>query len=188
MSVSVSRRRGWRTRSRPSTGACCEGPPPAQAHGREGLRGAPARAPARAARARNRRAVPRSRRPQIGRAADARPARGAGGTRESVRCGFDAVRAARSRGTVHPGRCASQLSSVAKQGAREAVESRREIIRLFDLSRDILLTTESDTALPAFARHVARRFKLEAVAIACRRRGDGRAPGRRSYSGHQPAT
>ena len=57
------------------------------------------------------------------------------------------------------------MSSLAKHRTREAVESRREITRLFDLSRDILLTTESHTALPAFARHVARRFELDAVAI-----------------------
>jgi two-component system sensor histidine kinase KdpD len=60
---------------------------------------------------------------------------------------------------------ASQLSSAAQQRAREAVESRREVTRLFDLSRDILLTTDSDDALPALSRHVARRFDLEAIAI-----------------------
>lgn len=60
---------------------------------------------------------------------------------------------------------ASQLSSAAQERAREAIESRREVARLFDLSRDILLTTDSDDALPAVARHVARRFDLEAVAI-----------------------
>jgi two-component system sensor histidine kinase KdpD len=60
---------------------------------------------------------------------------------------------------------ASQLSSAAKQRAREAVDSRREVSRLFDLSRDILLTTDSRDALPALARAVARRFDLQAVAI-----------------------
>ena len=59
----------------------------------------------------------------------------------------------------------SQLSSAAQDRARDAVESRREVARLFDLSRDILLTTESADALPIVARHVARRFDLEAVAI-----------------------
>jgi two-component system sensor histidine kinase KdpD len=59
----------------------------------------------------------------------------------------------------------SQLSSAAQDRARDAVESRREVARLFDLSRDILLTTESAEALPVVARHVARRFDLEAVAI-----------------------
>lgn len=37
--------------------------------------------------------------------------------------------------------------------------------RLFDLSRDILLTSETDSALPALARHIARRFELDAIAI-----------------------
>jgi len=60
---------------------------------------------------------------------------------------------------------ASQLSSAAQNRTREAVDSRREVARLFDLSRDILLTTDSADALPALARHVARRFDLEAVAI-----------------------
>ena len=60
---------------------------------------------------------------------------------------------------------ASHLSSAAQQRAREAVESRREVARLFDLSRDILLTTASEDALPAVARVVARRFDLRSVAL-----------------------
>jgi two-component system, OmpR family, sensor histidine kinase KdpD len=60
---------------------------------------------------------------------------------------------------------ASQLSAAAKDRAREAVARRQEVSRLFDLSRDILLTTESDGALPVLAQHVARRFELETVAI-----------------------
>jgi two-component system, OmpR family, sensor histidine kinase KdpD len=60
---------------------------------------------------------------------------------------------------------ASQLSSAAQQRAREAVESRREVARLFDLSRDILLTTASEDALPAIARIVAHRFGLQAIAL-----------------------
>lgn len=67
---------------------------------------------------------------------------------------------------------ASQLSSAAQARAREAVESRREVARLFDLSRDILMTTDSDDALPALARHVARRFDLGRVAI-CLPHGGG---------------
>ncbi len=59
----------------------------------------------------------------------------------------------------------SQLSSAAQERARDAIESRREVARLFDLSRDILLTTESEEALPVVARHVSRRFDLEALAI-----------------------
>jgi len=60
---------------------------------------------------------------------------------------------------------ASQLSAAAQKRTNEAVESRREVARLFDLSRDILMTTDSEDALPALARHVSRRFDLDAVAI-----------------------
>ena len=60
---------------------------------------------------------------------------------------------------------ASKLSAAAKDRTREAVARRQEVSRLFDLSRDILLTTESDGALPVLAQHVARRFELETVAI-----------------------
>lgn len=60
---------------------------------------------------------------------------------------------------------ASQLSAAAKDRTRDAVARRQEVSRLFDLSRDILLTTESDGALPVLAQHVARRFELETVAI-----------------------
>jgi len=60
---------------------------------------------------------------------------------------------------------ASQLSAAAKARTRDAVARRQEVSRLFDLSRDTLLTTESDGALPVLARHVARRFELETVAI-----------------------
>ena len=37
--------------------------------------------------------------------------------------------------------------------------------RLFDLSRDILLTTDSESAIHDVARYVARRFELEGIAI-----------------------
>ena len=60
---------------------------------------------------------------------------------------------------------ASKLSAAAKDRTRDAVARRQEVGRLFDLSRDILLTTESDGALPVLAQHVARRFELETVAI-----------------------
>lgn len=60
---------------------------------------------------------------------------------------------------------ASQLSSAAKERARDAVARRQEVTRLFDLSRDILLTTEKESALPALARHIARRFELDSVAV-----------------------
>ena len=59
----------------------------------------------------------------------------------------------------------SQLSAAALARAREAVERRNELARLYDLSRDVLLTTESSNTLDALARHIARRFELERVAI-----------------------
>ncbi len=61
---------------------------------------------------------------------------------------------------------ASQLSSTARAKAREAVERRNEVTRLFDVSRDILLTTDGEGAATAVARHVSRRFELGIVAIA----------------------
>jgi two-component system sensor histidine kinase KdpD len=60
---------------------------------------------------------------------------------------------------------ASQLSAAAKARTRGAIDSRNEITRLFDLSRDVLLTGESGGSLNALARHVARRFELSRVAI-----------------------
>jgi len=61
---------------------------------------------------------------------------------------------------------ASNLSTVAHQRTDEAVSRRDELARLFDLSRDVLLTTESHEAMPSLARAVARRFDLAFVAIA----------------------
>jgi two-component system sensor histidine kinase KdpD len=60
---------------------------------------------------------------------------------------------------------ASHLSTSARQRAREALERRNELTRLFDVTRDILLTTEREGAMDATARHVARRFELESLAI-----------------------
>ena len=60
---------------------------------------------------------------------------------------------------------ASQLSAAVRQRAREAEARRLEVTRLFDLSRDILLTTDSERAMADVARYVARRFELETVAI-----------------------
>ena len=60
---------------------------------------------------------------------------------------------------------ASTLSSAARDRAHEAESRRLEVDRLFDLSRDILLMTDSEGALVALTRHVARRFELAAVAI-----------------------
>ena len=44
--------------------------------------------------------------------------------------------------------------------AREAIARRNEVTRLFDLTRDVLLTTETAGAVEALARHVARRFEF----------------------------
>jgi two-component system sensor histidine kinase KdpD len=60
---------------------------------------------------------------------------------------------------------ASQLSAAARARTRDAIESRNEVTRLYDLSRDVLLTGESGGTLNALARHVARRFELPRVAI-----------------------
>jgi two-component system sensor histidine kinase KdpD len=59
----------------------------------------------------------------------------------------------------------SQLSSSARARAREAVARRDELSRLFDLSRDILLTTESTEAHRSLARSITRRFDLDYAAI-----------------------
>jgi two-component system sensor histidine kinase KdpD len=61
---------------------------------------------------------------------------------------------------------ASHLSSTARARAQEAVERRNEVARLFDVSRDVLLTTDTHEANVAVARHVARRFELPVVTIA----------------------
>jgi two-component system sensor histidine kinase KdpD len=60
---------------------------------------------------------------------------------------------------------ASNLSAAAQDRTREAIERRNEVTRLFDLTRDVLLTTDTAGAIDALARHVARRFDLARVAI-----------------------
>lgn len=60
---------------------------------------------------------------------------------------------------------ASELSSVAQRRAREAIARRNEVTRLFDLTRDVLLTTETAGAIEVLTRHIARRFELRKVAI-----------------------
>ncbi len=60
---------------------------------------------------------------------------------------------------------ASNLSAAAQERAREAIERRNEVTRLFDLTRDVLLTSENAGAIDALASHVARRFELARVAI-----------------------
>jgi two-component system sensor histidine kinase KdpD len=60
---------------------------------------------------------------------------------------------------------ASNLSAAAQGREREAIARGNEVTRLFDLTRDVLLTTETASAMEALARHVARRFDLSKVAI-----------------------
>src|SRR5688572_21382084 len=60
---------------------------------------------------------------------------------------------------------ASNLSAAVQDRAREAIARRNEVTRLFDLTRDVLLTTETAGAIDILARHVARRFELARVAI-----------------------
>ncbi len=61
---------------------------------------------------------------------------------------------------------ASHLSAQARSRADEALGRRDELARLFDLSRDVLLITDSSDALSVLARAISRRFDLEFVAIA----------------------
>jgi len=61
---------------------------------------------------------------------------------------------------------ASNLSAVARARTEEARGRRDELARLFDLSRDILVMTESREAISVLARSLARRFDLDFVAIA----------------------
>src|SRR5262249_7224000 len=70
------------------------------------------------------------------------------------------------------GLVASNLCGVGGQRTIEAVERRDEMSRLFDLSRDILLTTDSREAVQQLTRFVARRFDLDYVAIALPRGAD----------------
>ena len=60
---------------------------------------------------------------------------------------------------------ASNLAAAAQARASEAVARRNEVTRLFDLTRDVLLTTRTVGAVEALALHVARRFELAGVAI-----------------------
>jgi len=60
---------------------------------------------------------------------------------------------------------ASNLSTTARSRAREAVARRDELARLFDLSRDVLLTTDSKEAIAQLVTFVSRRFELDFAAI-----------------------
>ena len=84
---------------------------------------------------------------------------------------------------------ASNLSAAAQERAREAIARRNEVTRLFDLTRDVLLTTETAGAIDALARHVARRFELAASRDLPAGRSrlahpPGRQRGRRDRRGH----
>jgi two-component system sensor histidine kinase KdpD len=67
---------------------------------------------------------------------------------------------------------ASNLSALARARAEEAVGRRDELTRLFDLSRDVLLITDSRNAISSLARSIANRFDLDFVAIALPRAGE----------------
>lgn len=60
---------------------------------------------------------------------------------------------------------ASQLSAAAHTRAREAVDRRNELARLYYLSRDVLLATDRTDTLDILAGHIARRFELKHVAL-----------------------
>lgn len=60
---------------------------------------------------------------------------------------------------------ASNLSAVARDRTKEALARRDELARLLDVSRDILLITDSDVANASLAVCIARRFELDYVAI-----------------------
>jgi two-component system, OmpR family, sensor histidine kinase KdpD len=65
---------------------------------------------------------------------------------------------------------ASNLSAVARDRTQQAVTRRDELARLLDLSRDVLLITDSEAANSSLAGFIARRFDLKYAAI-CLRRG-----------------
>ncbi len=60
---------------------------------------------------------------------------------------------------------ASQLSASARSRALDATARRDEVSKLFDLSRDILLTTHSETAHAHLAQSIGLRFDLPYVAV-----------------------
>jgi two-component system sensor histidine kinase KdpD len=67
---------------------------------------------------------------------------------------------------------ASNLSAIARERTQEAVGRRDELARLFNLSRDVLLMTDSREAISMLARSIANRFDLDFVAIALPRSAD----------------
>jgi two-component system, OmpR family, sensor histidine kinase KdpD len=67
---------------------------------------------------------------------------------------------------------ASNLSTAARSRAQEAINRQHELGSLFDLSRDVLLTTDSAEAIRQLARFIARRFALDYVAVCLPRSGE----------------
>ncbi|WP_291981121.1 DUF4118 domain-containing protein [Luteitalea sp.] len=61
---------------------------------------------------------------------------------------------------------ASNLSARVRARADEAHERRAELARLYDLSRDVLLTEDSREGIADVARAIARRFDLAFAALA----------------------
>ena len=74
---------------------------------------------------------------------------------------------------------ASNLSAAAQRAAREAIERRNEVTRLFDLTRDVLLTTETAGAIDVHrpARGAALRA-VRGLPSACRTTRVAHLPGR----------
>jgi two-component system sensor histidine kinase KdpD len=60
---------------------------------------------------------------------------------------------------------ASHLSAQVRRRAQEATARRDELGRLFELTRDILLTTDAADAIALIAGYVARRFGLKSATI-----------------------
>lgn len=60
---------------------------------------------------------------------------------------------------------ASHLAAVARARTQESDARRDELARLFDLSRDVLLVTDSQIANAALAGFIARRFDIDYVAV-----------------------
>jgi two-component system sensor histidine kinase KdpD len=69
---------------------------------------------------------------------------------------------------------ASNLSTIARKRTQEAVGRRDELTRLFDLSRDVLVMTDTPDAMSVLARSIARRFDVDFAAIALPRTGTWR--------------
>ena len=60
---------------------------------------------------------------------------------------------------------ASHLSAQVRRRAHEAATRRDEVTRLFELTRDILLSTDAEDAVGGVAGHIARRFGVGRVII-----------------------